>query len=837
MARSDDRQEMQTALALHQKGRLYEAAKLYRAIIETNPNNFNAVHFLGIVEAGIGNIEQAKLLMARSLSVRPPNIQFIENYAAVLFQSKDYKTALKICQEGLRLSGGNASLLYVSAISLFKLSQLQESADRFDKLILLQPNNALALNERASVLGEMKRYDDALASVEKALSVDPQYAEAQLNKGNLCSKLKRYEEAFAAYDKALALNSGLDLAWLGRGNVLNARKCHDNALIAYYKAIALKPDLSTAWLGRGNAFFELKRYDEASAAYDKALALDPDLAKGWLGRGNVLFDLKRHDEAFAAYDQALTREPDLASAWLGRGNVFKELKRYDEALAAYDKALAFAPDLENAWLGRGHVFDRLNRHEEAAIAYAKVLAIDPLHPFTKGLLLHQKMLACEWTGLGWLIEDIDSDIASGRRSAEPFGYQAVARSALQFKFCAELFAAERFPRSQIPLWHGERYAHAKIRVGYLSGEFRDHVTSFLMAEMFELHDKNRFEIFAFDNGEDDGGDYRARINKAFDEIIDISRLDDLRAAAAIKDRQIDILVNLNGYHGEPRNLVFSCKPAPVQVNYLGFTATMGADYIDYIIADEYVIPAEHRAFYTESVVYLPDTYQANDTKRPIAERPPTRAEVKLPDTGFVFCCFNNSFKITPEMFDLWMRLLEKIDHSVLWLSEGNSAVSRNLRETAKRRNIAPERLVFAPPAKYSNYLARYNVADLFLDTSPFNAGATASDALWVGLPVLTCSGQPFTARMAGSLLNAVGLPELIATTLGDYERIAIHLATHPEKLALIRQKLADNRLTTPLFDTKRFTKNIEAAYTAMYERHQAGLAPDHIAIAGSTATP
>ena len=542
-------------------------------------------------------------------------------------------------------------------------------------------------------------------------------------------------------------------------------------------------------------------------------------------------DLKRLEEALASYDKAIALKPDNAEAHNNRGNVLYDLKRYDEAFAAYDTALTLKSNLVGAWRGRGNVFHQQKRHEEAASAYAKALAIEPQYPFVKGTYLYERMLSCDWRGIEDLIAEIDGDVTSGKRSAKPFGYQAIAHSARDFKRCVEIFAADKFPRSQTPLWRGERYDNTKIRVGYLSGEFRDHVTSRLTTELFELHDKNRFELFAFDNGWDDGSELRGRINKAFNTIVDISRLDDLQVATVIKQKQIDILVNLNGYFGGERTLVFSYVPSPIQVSYLGFSATMGTDYIDYIIADRYIIPPEYKTFYTESVVYLPHTFQVNDTKRQIAVRTPSRAELKLPDTGFIFCCFNNNFKITPEIFDVWMRLLNKVDDSVLWLLESNPAVSRNLREAAKCRNIAPERLVFSLYTKdHSDYLARYRVADLFLDTLPFNAGGTASDALWAGLPLLTCSGQTYAARMAGSLLNAIGLPELITTTSDAYEQMAIDLATNPEKLAAIKHKLAENRLTTPLFDTKLFTKHIEAAYAAMYERYQAGLPPDHIVI-------
>ncbi len=716
------------------------------------------------------------------------------------------------------------------AIFLHQQGNLGEAETIYKKVLHVHSKNFDALHMLGIINAQRGTFEEAEKFLRKALSVNSRVAPCFHNYGTVLAKLQRFEDAVNSYNNAIKLAPNHAPIYSDRGNALFELKRYDEALAAYDGALALKPNFFDAWVGRGNVFFELKRYDEAFGAYDKALALKPDLANAWLGRGNVCSDLKRFDEAIAAYDKALAFKPDLAKAWIGRGNVSFELKRYDDALVAYDKARALESDLAEAWLNRGNVFDRLNRHEEAAAAYAKVLEINPQHPFTKGMFLHQKMLSCDWKGIDELVAEIDSDIALGKRSAEPFGYQAIAHSAQNYKRCAEIYAADKAPRSQTPLWRGERYSNSKIRIGYLSGEFRKHVVSFLMTGLFELHDKNRFELFAIDSGWDDGSGQRERIKNAFDTIIDISRLDDHRVATLIKQKQIDILVNLNGYHGEQRNRVFSYKPSPIQINYLGFTATMGADYIDYIIADRYVIPPDQKAFYTEKVVYLPDVYQVNDTKRPIAERTPTRAELKLPDTGFVFCCFNNNFKITPDIFGIWMRVLNEVPNSVLWLTESNAAAARNLRVEAKHREISPERLVFAPLAEYSDYLARYRVADLFLDTLPFNAGATASDALWAGLPVLTCSGQPFTARMAGSLLTTIGLPELITTTPEAYEQMAIDLATHPEKLTAIKRKLAENRVTTPLFDTKLFTKHLEVAYTAMYERYQAGLAPDHIVV-------
>jgi predicted O-linked N-acetylglucosamine transferase (SPINDLY family) len=862
MSSAEYQQKLQTAFSLHQAGRLAQAADLYRDIIKTDPANFFALHYLGAIEAGFGKLEQAKSHMARSLSIQPPNIQFIENYATLLDQMGECQAALQICEQGLQLNHTNAALLYVSAVSLFKLAQFEAALAHFDKLLLVQPNYIVAINERGSVLAVMQRYDEALASFEKALALQPQYAEAHLNKGNLnrllkrydsalsdygkalslkpglafawlgrghvLRNLRRYEEALIAYDKGLAISPGLAEMWLGRGNAFTELKHHDEAFAAYDKALALKPNLASAWLGRGIVFYDLKRFEEAFAAYDKALALEPDFAEAWLGRGNVFVDLKRYDEAFSAFDKALALKPDLASAWLGRGIVFYELKRFEEAFAAYDKALALKTDLAEAWVGRGNILDKLKRHEEAAAAFAEALKIDPQHPFTKGSILHQKMLACDWTGVDEAIAEIDNDIAMGRLAAEPFGWQGVAQSQRSQQLCAELYNRNKFPANISTSRRQPSAGQKKIRIGYSSGELREHATSHLIVGLLEQHDKSRFEIYGVDSGWDDKSEMRKRIDASVRGMIDISRLSHSSAAAAIRENQIDILVNLNGYFGEQRTQVFAQRPAPIQVNYLGFPGTLGASYIDYIVADRQVIPPSHMEFYTEKVVYLPNSYQANDRKKEIGARLFNREECGLPQQGFVFCCFNNNYKITPAMFGCWMRILKRVEGSVLWLIEDTAGAAANLKKEAAARGVAPERLVFAKRMPQPDHLARHRMADLFLDTLPCNAHTTASDALWTGLPVLTQAGETFSGKVAASVLTAIGLPELITSTPQDYENLALELATNPEKLAAIKAKLAQNRLSKPLFDTQLFTRHIESAYEAMYERLQKGLPPDHI---------
>ncbi len=708
------------------------------------------------------------------------------------------------------------------ALAFHSRGQLALAEPLYREILAQAPNHFDTLHLLGVLEGQRKNSALAIELIGRALGVNPNNADAHSNFGNALRDLKRPDEALAAYGRALQLRPNFADALLNRGNALQDLKRPHEALAAYDRALALKPDHPETHYSRGNALRDLKRYEEALAAYDRALAIEPHHFNAILNRGNALLVLQRPGEALAVYDRALALKPEFHEAHYNRGNALRELKRLEEALAAYDRALALQPVQPDALNNRGHTLRDLKRNEDAAASFARLLELAPDYGFAKGHLLHAKMLCCDWNGLAALAETIESDVQAGEKSAEPFGYQAIADSARNLKRCAEIYAAERYPRAPLTMWNGEIHRNARIRIGYVSGEFRYQATSILMTELFEQHDRNRFELFAFDNGWDDGSEIRGRINRAFDEIVDITRLTDLEAATAIKQRKIDILVNLNGYFGRARQGVFALKPCAVQVNYLGFPGTLGADYMDYIVADPHVIPPGDASCYTEHVVYLPDSYQVNDSRRRVAERTPTRAEEGLPDSGFVFCCFNNNYKITPAVFDAWMRLLKQVPGAVLWLLEGSAAASRNLRREAVARGVAPERLVFARLIELGEHLARHRLADLFLDTLPYNAHTTASDALWAGLPLLTCQGTTFPGRVAASLLNAVGMPELITHGLEEYEALALKLATSPAMLADIRARLARNRTTHPLFNTDRFRRHIESAYLTMWERAQRG---------------
>jgi len=591
-----------------------------------------------------------------------------------------------------------------------------------------------------------------------------------------------------------------------------------------------KPDHFDALSMLGIIAAQVQRPQDAAELLRRAVAANPNNAAAHSNYGNALKELKRLDEALASYDRALKIKPEYADACNNRGVVLQELRRLDEALASYDRALRIRPDYAEAYSNRGDVLIRLGRFADAAQCFRRLLKLAPAFGFVKGRLLHAKMLSCEWTDLRDLCESIRRDIALREPAIVPFEYQGIGNSEQDLRTCAEIYAAESFPGREIQPHRKKTERHGKIRLGYVSGEFRNQATSILITELFELHSKDRFETFAFDNGGDDGSEIRARINNAFDEIVDIRRMPDLEAASIINAREIDILINLNGYFGEARQGIFAYRPSPIQVNYLGFPGTLGAEYIDYLIADSTVIPDASRQHYCEKIAYLPNSYQANDRKRAIAERSFSREELGLPPTAFVFCCFNNNYKILPATFDGWMRILKQVDNSVLWLLEDNLEAASNLRREAVARGVSAERLVFAKRVPPAEHVARHDAADLFLDTLPYNAHTTASDALWAGLPLVTCVGQTFPGRVAASLLKAIDLQELITPTQEQYEALAVELATEPQRLRQIRQKLERNRMTTPLFDSRSFTKHIEDAYTQMYERYQADLPPDHILV-------
>jgi predicted O-linked N-acetylglucosamine transferase (SPINDLY family) len=589
-------------------------------------------------------------------------------------------------------------------------------------------------------------------------------------------------------------------------------------------ALRAKPNYPEALYNYGNILLQLGRYEEALTNFGRAAAIDPGYAEAHLNHANVLLMLKRFEDALASFDRALAVRPDYAEAHNGRGNALSELRQYEDALASYDRALAIVPGNASSYNNRGNALRALGRVDEAVASYEKTLALSPHDPHIFGAIADSAISICDWTRTAKLAKEATARVRDGTSVITPITLVVLGSEPSEQLRSAQHFAAAEIPQvsrfANAPPWRND-----KIRIAYLSSDFRVHPIAIQAAQLFELHDRSKFEVAAVSFGPDDVSPLRARLLNAFDTFHDVRAMSDGEVATLLHESKIDIAIDLNNYSEMCRPGILAYRPAPIQVTYLGYPTTMGADFIDYVIADKIVLPFDQQPFYSEKIVHLPDTYQVSDSKLKVADRTFTRQEMGLPDEGFVFCCFNNNYKITAAVFDVWMRLLGKVEGSVLWLYAPNDRTKANLRDEAKARGVDPARLIFAGALGIEEHLARQRLADLFLDTLPYNAHGTASGALWSGLPLLTCRGNDFAGRVGASVLHALGLEELVTGNLEDYEAMALRLATDPALLANIRRKLEQNRETYPLFDTDRFRRHIEAAYTQMWELWQRGEAP------------
>ncbi len=741
-----------------------------------------------------GNSADAERHFKAVLKAQPRHVPALNLLGIILIQTGKFAEAESFLQRALIQNRASDVTLSNYGVVLQALDRPAEALGHFTAALAINALAAETWNGRGLVYADLGRHEDAVADFDRAIRLNSRYAEALCNKGKSLALLGRLQEALAAFGAALVLDNGIARAWLGRGNVFVELNDSVSALHAYDRAIVLEPGLAEAWLGRGNMHVSLQQLNEADIAYKHALSLQPSLAEAWLGSGNVLSGQSRYLEALPAYDKAVALQPDLAEAWLARGLALAALRRWTQAFADFDKAYHLNPRLK----------------------------------YAEGHRLFAKMHLCDWTEFPGEICHFIEAVREGRKVGSPFITVCVDSTPADQLHSARSFVSE-FPKvARLP--NVQAAPHDRIRLGYVSSDFHEHATAYLAAGLFDQHDKSRFETVAISYGPDQDSPMRRRLTRAFDRFVDVQAKDDREIADLIRQLEIDILVDLKGYTEGTRPGIFAPKPAPVQVNFLGYPGTMGADYFDYIIANSIVIPKEHFEFYSEKVVWLPDSYQVNDSQRTIADKTPARQALGLPKEGFVFCCFNNCYKITPEIFDIWMRLLRETPASVLWLLEDTGEASEQLRAEATRRGVTPGRLIFAPRMPLPEHLARQRQADLFLDTVPYNAHTTASDALWAGLPVLTCLGRTFAGRVAASLLKAADLDEFIATSLEDYEARAHSLVREPNLLASAKGTLSHNRGVTKLFDTAGFTGHLEAAYHEMWQAYQLGRGPVHFAV-------
>ena len=818
---------IQQAWESFSRGERGQAESLSRSILASQPDHAGALTLLGIILAQSRRTEEAAQLLGRAAEQLPKDASAQNNYGNVLRDLGRHVSALSAYERALAIQPDYADAHYNRALVLQDLRRFEDAIVGYDRTLAFKPDYAAAHNNRGVALQELGRCEEAVASYDRALAVKPDYAAAYNNRGTALSKLRRFGPALESYERALALQPAFADAHNNRGAVLRELKRPEEAVASFAQAIAAKPDLAEAHNNLGVALRELERTEEALASYDRALAIKPDYAEAHNNRGVALRTLRRLDQALASFEQALAVNPEYPEALLNRGAALHDGRRLHEALANYERALALKSDYADAYRNHALALQELRRPDEALASYERALALSPGARFLRGICQHARMHACDWTDFETARAEMVFGLERGKAVITPFPALALFDSPRLHRKAAASWAREEC-RSEHKLPPLRPYPlHDKLRVGYFSADFRNHAVSSLAAELFETHDRSSFELTAFALGPDVRDELRERVERSFDRFLPLFDQSDAQIAALARSLELDIAVDLGGYTQHARPRIFALRAAPIQVSYLGFLGTMGAEFMDYLLADEVLIPRELRRHYAEKIAYLP-SYQANDRRRPVAERVFTRAELGLPSSGFVFCSFNANYKITPDTFASWMRILAAVPDSTLLLLADSPAAKLNLRRHAAASGIEPARLVFAGRVPYADYVARYRTADLFLDTSPYNAGTTASDALWAGLPVLTCTGEAFAGRMGASLLTAVGLPELIARDRPEYEQLAIALAREPGRLAEIRGRLSATRASAALFDTPLLTRSLEMLYRRMYHRHHLGLLPEHL---------
>lgn len=696
------------------------------------------------------------------------------------------------------------------------------------------PAEAIQLFNEAMALQQQKKLCDACDAYQRCLAKYPQHTPARINLGLVLRELGQVQAAIEQYNLAIKTQAKLAEAYLYRGVAQSDLKDYLAAVASFDQAIALKPDLVNAHFNRGNAWRGLENHRAAVESYDRAIHLAPQLADAHANRGNSLVDAQLFGPALQSFNQAIAIQPENAVLYFNRATCHAWMANDDDAKLDIDAAIRLNPGYAEAYAKRADIFGKQKKDTEALEDLKRAYALNPDITFIIGNVIHKKFMQCDWSDSKTQFEMLIPKVSAGAKAVHPWDFMSISDDpVLQFK-CAKNYGDSLLHlrdkgNAEVGSKNITRKANKKIKIGYYSSDFHDHPVMHLMNKIFENHDKSRFELIAFSFNKNSKDAYQKLMKNSFNKFYQVYGFSENDIIDLSEDLNIDIAVDLLGYTGEGKPGIFYNRCAPVQINFLGYAGTIGCEGWDYFIADKISVPEVEKENFSENIIFLPDTFQPNDDTKEISESDFIRSDFDLPENSFVFCCSNNLYKIAPEVFDIWMRLLSQVPRSVLWLFTENKLAKANLRKEALLRGVEPNRLVFGKRMpKLADHLARYRLADLFLDTFPYNAHTTASDALWAGLPVLTCAGRSFVSRVAASLLAAIGLPELITCNHQDYEALAVRLATNPDELQAIQRKLLVNRVTAPLFNTELYTRNLERAYQVVFNRHAAGLPPDHI---------
>jgi protein O-GlcNAc transferase len=796
---------LQRGIHYHQQGDLEQAEKNYRAVLDAAPLNADALHLLGVLSNQKQNHTAAIGLIRRAIQILPNQPIYHTNLGNAYRDSGDCEQAIASYQKALQIKPDFVETYINMGVAYHQLSDLERSASAFQKAITLKSDCAEAYYNLGNTFKEQRLFGKAISCYQQAASLNPMLVEASYNQANILEKQARFGEAIACLRQCIQFKPGWAEAHSNLGNLSKQLGFLDDAISHYQKAIHLKPELDEAHNNLGNAFKDQGSFGQATDCYRKVLQIRPANATAYLNLGVTYAEADHRAEAIECFQKATQLNPQFAEAHNYMGVVLAEEGRHDEAIDCFKKAIAINPDYAEAY----------------------------------SYLIHQLQHTCDWHLMSRFSEKLDLLIRRATDNGQSIIQTPFICMARNSDPVMNLSVAKAWSRKieqplqnvKLPFaFETRRRKKPKLAIGYLSGDFHDHATAHLMLSLFGLHDREKFVVHCYSYGPEDNSRYRNQIREESDQFIDIRHHSHIDTAKRLYEEEIDILVDLKGHTKGARLGILACRPSPIQVHYLGYPGTTGADFIDYLITDRIVTPEEHTPYYTEKLVFLPHCYQVNDDQQEIAARDWNRETLGLPNKGVVFSSFNLPYKIDPVMFDCWMQILHQVPNSVLWLFGDNDDAICNLRREAADRGVEPDRLVFARKIEKAEHLSRLKSADLALDTRVVNGHTTTSDSLWAGVPVITLQGSHFASRVSSSLLHAVGLSELVTYRLEEYEKLAVQLALRPSELKAFRHKLNVNRLKYPLFDTARFVRNLEHAYSQMWQIFLEGRAPTQIEV-------
>ncbi len=836
LKRNPSQEQLDKLAGLYNTGHMTETADEAQKLTHQFPHSFILFNILGAAKMALGISNTAEVAFRKASNINPDFPDAHNNLGNALKAQGKLNEAISSYRRAIQLKPNYIEALNNFGNVLLIQGKTDQAALAYKKALSLNPNIPEVHFNLGNTLKGQKKFEAAIASYHRAVELNPHYSEAYFNIGFILNEQKKYDEAIFAYKQAIAIDPGYSEAINNIGLILQDQKKNSEAIDFFDQAIQLNPSDSQLFFNLGNTLYSLGRIEETIDAYKSAIRIRPTYHEAYNNLGSLLQQTGRLDEAIRAHAQAIQIFSDFAEAHYNMGNAFNKLGQIDNAIISYKRAINIKPHYAQAFHNLAMMYQQISRHPESISAYREALSINPDYASAEIQLLHQQQYICDFT-IAEKLPEAASRLGITTDPVPPFPALSWVDNAESHLTRTKIWSSHIYKYRPSSLIKRPEKRPERLKIGYFSADFHNHATMYLMAGLLREHDRKQFEVYAYSYGLNKSGEWRNRAKRNIDRFFDVTELTDLQVKDLVRGHNLDIAIDLKGHTMHSRSEIFQYRLAPIQINYLGYPGSMGADFIDYIVADPVVIPEHQRQYYSEKIIYLPHTYQPNDNTREIAETNTSRSDAGLPNDAFVFCCFNNSYKITPCEFDIWMRILEKVAGSVLWLLKSNQWAEQTLLKEAQKRGIDPSRLIFAPHLPHKEHLGRHKHADLFIDTFNCNAHTTASDALWGGLPVVTKKGQQFAARVGASLLNAAGLNELITSTEIEYEELILELAANPEKLASIKEKLGENREKKPLFSTSRYTKNFEQGLLEAYTIYSEGQPPKHIFVKDQNIDP